>query len=141
MSAFDDAAQELARIQKEIDAIPKAPSFAFPTQPSIDLSRMDGHLASGFYERLTEWIADFESDLDDQTEVGVRLVNFGQSLTFHLTGMSYWNPQLIRFDGMDASGQPVQLIQHVSQISVLLMKVPKLGDTPKRIGFRLPPDE
>jgi uncharacterized protein DUF6173 len=66
----------------------------------------------------------------------VRLVSFGQTLTFHLSDISYWNPQLIRFDGFDPQGQPVQLIQHVSQISVLLTKMPKLGDTPKRVGFR-----
>lgn len=92
-------------------------------------------LAEDFYARLVEWIGDFEAGLDVEHEVGVRLVSFGQALVFHLTDMSWWNPALIRFDGVNDSGEPVQLIQHVSQISVLLMGVQKQGDEPRRIGF------
>jgi Family of unknown function (DUF6173) len=102
--------------------------------------KMDGNLASGFYDRLVEWITAFQDELDSETEVGVRLVSFGQSLTFHLRDMSWYNPSLIRFDGVDPEGQEVQLIQHVSQISVLLMRVPKLSAEAKRIGFHVEDD-
>ena len=106
---------DVMRMQRQIDALtPKIPAYMIPeVQRMPEVPKVDGHMASGFYERLTKWIGDFEAELDDETEVGVRLVNFGQSVTFHLSNISYWNPQLIRFDGIDSSGQPVQLIQHV----------------------------
>jgi hypothetical protein len=133
MSAMDD----ILRMQKQSEALtPTMPSYLMPEifrMPAMP--KMDGHLASGFHERLIKWINEFEAELDDQTEVGVRLVSFGQTITFHLSDISFWAPQLIRFDGLDAVGQPVQLIQHVSQISILLMKVPKLGEEARRIGF------
>ncbi len=100
-------------------------------------SHADDHLASGAYRRLVTWIREFEDHLDDDTEVGVRLVTFGRALSFHLCDLSYWNPHFIRFVGSDPSGNPVQLIQHINQVSVLLMKTPKQLDTPRRIGFDL----
>jgi hypothetical protein len=105
-----------------------------PTIPRLG-NPIGPYLADAFYERLESWIAQFESTLDPDHEVGARLVSFGQSLEFHLTDMSYWNPQLIRFDGVDNAGQRVELIQHVSQISVLLVAMPKRGETAIRLGF------
>jgi hypothetical protein len=95
--------------------------------------------AGEFYNRLVEWINDFDAQLDAAHEVGVRLVSFGREVTFHLTGMSWRNPSLISFTGKTDQDQPVELIQHVSQISILLVKLPRLNpDEPKaRIGFRV----
>jgi hypothetical protein len=69
--------------------------------------------------------------------VGVRLVSFGQSVVFHLEQIGYWNPSLISFKGFTEDGEPVELIQHVSQISVLLTKLSRKDPTkPKKpIGF------
>jgi len=93
--------------------------------------------ASEFHDRLMEWINNFDASLDEQYEVGVRLVNFGQSVTFHLDHIGYWNPSLITFSGTTEDGNPVELIQHVIQISVLLVKLPRKNpEEPKRpIGF------
>jgi hypothetical protein len=108
----------------------KVPDFVFTPPPNPNL-------ASAFYERLSQWIADFDKTLDEAHEVGVRLVSFGQSVVFYLTDMGYWNPSLISFKGSMENGQPVELIQHVSQISILLMKLPRKDPTqPKTlIGF------
>lgn len=107
-----------------------------PMKSSQD-SVIDANLASAFYHRLTEWITNFDKSLDEEHEVGVRLVSFGQTIIFHLTDMSYWNPSLIRFDGVTEGGGEVELIQHVTQISILLMKLPRRDPTvPKQpIGF------
>ena len=88
------------------------PHIMPPTNPN---------LASEFYERLINWINEFHRSLDDEFEVGVRLVNFGQTVTFHIEDIGYWNPSLISFKGKTEVGEPVELIQHVSQISILLM--------------------
>ncbi|PSU21965.1 hypothetical protein CTM88_20555 [Photobacterium aquimaris] len=93
--------------------------------------------AAWTYERLGMYIKDFEADLDSEHEIGARLVSFGQSITFHIQKVGYHGPDIISFDGIDSNGQKVQLIQHMSQLSVLLMAMKKLEDEPKRIGFIL----
>lgn len=100
------------------------------------------NLASEFHKRLMEIIAEFEQALDEAQEVGMRLVTFGQTITFHVRDIGYYNPSLIRFYGLnEETGSPIELVQHVSQISFLLMAVrPVGGQEPKRIGFRLEQD-
>ena len=95
------------------------------------------NLADEFYRRLINWINDFHKKLDDEHEVGARLVSFGQTVTFHIEDISYWNPSLISFIGNNENDEPVELIQHVSQISVLLVAMKRKDTTqPKRpIGF------
>jgi hypothetical protein len=108
--------------------IPEMPKFELP---------VNQNLASEFHKRLVDWINNFDNNLDNEFEVGVRLVNFGQSVTFHLQDIGYWNPSLISFSGHTEQGDPVELIQHVSQISILLLKVKRKDPSqPKRpIGF------
>lgn len=109
-------------------------------QSNLNLSRIDfgnPNLASEFYKRIVEMINEFDSTLDHDHAVGVRLVSFGQSLTFHVTNIGYNNPSLIIFSGTLENGSPVQLIQHVSQISFLLtaVKRPNPHHPKKPIGF------
>jgi hypothetical protein len=112
------------RIMNEI-AIPKIP--------------INPNLASEFHSRLISMINDFHEKLDNEHEVGVRLVSFGQKITFHIESIGYWNPSLIRFNGFTEDGMPVELIQHVSQISIVLIKMKRKDpDKPKRpIGFSI----
>ncbi|MFB5143009.1 DUF6173 family protein [Vibrio diabolicus] len=91
--------------------------------------------AAWTYERLGEYIKDFEADLDSDHEIGARLVSFGQAVTFHIQDVGYYGPDIISFTGLDSNGKKVQLIQHMSQLSVLLVAMNKLEDEPKRIGF------
>jgi hypothetical protein len=102
----------------------------------------DQNLASEFHKRLVKWVREFDESLDQEHEVGIRLVSFGQSLTFHLGDIGYWNPSLISFSGFTDGGEPVELIQHVSQISVLLLKVKRkdLSKPKRKIGFAGPLD-
>jgi hypothetical protein len=130
------------------DLIPKF-NFAIPKieipkiEPPQFIKNAEDGLASEFHKRLMKWINDFDSSLDEEHEVGVRLVNFGQSIVFHLNDMGYWNPFLISFSGITENGQPVELIQHVNQISILLMKLPRRDpEKPKKpIGFNINTDE
>jgi Family of unknown function (DUF6173) len=118
--------------------VPKIEPAYIPPNPSHTLKAIaEANLASEFYDRLVKWINQFDADLDNEYEVGVRLVNFGQTIIFHLKDMSYWNPSLIMFQGNTEAGEPVELIQHTSQISILLMKLPRKDpQSPKNpIGF------
>lgn len=97
----------------------------------------DSQLASGYHKRLIQWINDFHKSVGDEYEAGACLVNFGQRITFHIEDVGYWNPSLISFNGIAEDGSPVELIQHINQINILLMKL-KRGEPekPKRpIGF------
>lgn len=99
-------------INDDIKLIPKIMSdFELPTV------RPNANLASEYCKRLTEMLVNFESQLDEQHEIGIRLVNFGQSVVFHLEEMGYYNPSIITFGGVSEDGSPVELIQHISQIS------------------------
>lgn len=105
-------------------------------------SNAAANLASEFCKRLEIWIRSFEASLDDQHEVGVRLVSFGQATVFHLQEVASYDPSLIAFRGYTDKDEPVELIQHVSQISILLMKLSRIDlSAPKRqIGFSSEPE-
>jgi len=95
------------------------------------------NLADEFYRRLMIWINNFHKDLSDEYEVGGQLASFGRNIEFHFTDISYWNPSLISFIGCLDDGSPVELVQHVSQINILLIRKKRANpDEPKRpIGF------
>lgn len=93
--------------------------------------------ANIFYEQLVDEIKDFDNSLDDEYEVGVKLITYGNTYQFYLTDIGYHNPYLIYFYGELSDGSPIQLIQHVSQINFVLIKLKKQDpEKPKRkIGF------
>jgi len=137
---FNPHEDAISRLQAEMPRLarpvmPQMPDIPIAVNPLI--ANAESNYASAFYERLVKWINDFDGSLDDKHEVGVRLVSFGQTVTFHLQALGYWNPSLITFMGTMGSGEPVQLIQHVSQISILLMKSERkdLGKPKRPIGF------
>ena len=114
--------------------IPRIPSEVF-MPPEHQVAR--GDYADVYYDRLTDAIIEFQERLDDDHEVAIRLVSFGQSVVIHVTDVGYRNPKLIVFYGLTQDGNPVELIQHVSQISFLLIAERKLDPNaaPRRIGF------
>ncbi|WP_236633806.1 DUF6173 family protein [Siccibacter colletis] len=101
-----------------------------------------GNFANEFHRRLIVWINDFHRTLDEDHEVGGQLASFGRVVEFHFTGISYWDPSLISFIGKLEDGSPVELVQHVSQINILLLKKKRLNpEEPKRpIGFAAWPE-
>ena len=95
------------------------------------------NLASNLAEQLDLKMQEFDSNLETEHEVGVKLASFGESITFHVSDISYSDPSLIMFHGLTNNGEPVELMQHISQISLILIVLPKLEpEKPKRkIGF------
>lgn len=92
---------------------------------------------SWMYERLMDYIAEFEAKLKPDQEVGGRLTSFGSDVTFHITNIGYHGPDMLAFDGFDNSGNPIQLLQHYTQMNVLLIALPKQEKEARRIGFRM----
>lgn len=93
------------------------------------------------YERLILYIRNFEEKLDNQHEVAMGFTG-GDAGVIRIEGLGYFDPDLITFYGSDQSGSRTQLIQHVSQLNVMLRALPKTVDQkePRRIGFRLASD-
>lgn len=89
----------------------------------------------GVFKSLGEYVRSFEAELDDDHEVGARLVSFGNAVQIHVHSIGFTAPFLITFSGVTEKGDAVRLIQHVSQLSFLLVSLKKIADAPYRIGF------
>jgi len=83
-------------------------------------------------KRLVKEIVDFEGGLNENLEVGIRLVSFGQTVIFRVRDLSWEGPTLIVFGGTTDDGHEVRLIQHLSQLSFLLMAVERLNPNEPR---------
>ena len=90
------------------------------------------------YERLVLYIQNFEKQLDSDHEVGMGFAG-GDAGILRIEGLGYFDPDIVTFYGTDPSGARTQLIQHVTQLSVILKAAPKEreSEAPRRIGFRL----
>lgn len=88
------------------------------------------------YEIICKDIKSFQDELDDDHEVALLLAAFGQSVLLKVNGIGYSNPSIIHFYGY-VNGNKAHLIQHVSQLSFLIMAVAKDDPSkpPRRIGF------
>ncbi len=93
------------------------------------------------YERMILYIRNFEQDLDNDHEVAMGFAG-GDAGVLRIEGMGYFDPDIVTFYGTDATGGRTQLVQHVSQLSVMLRALPKPHERaePARIGFRLVQD-
>lgn len=93
------------------------------------------------YERLILYIQNFEQQLDNEHEVAMGFAG-GEAGVIRIEGMGFFDPDIVTFYGSDGDGLKTQLIQHVSQLSVILRALPKqvMEEAPRRIGFRLAQD-
>ena len=90
------------------------------------------------YERIVLYIQQFEKQLDSDQEVGMGFAGSDVG-TLRIQGMGFFAPDLITFYGVDPNGSKTQLVQHVSQLSVMLVAAKKEDESqePNRIGFKL----
>jgi hypothetical protein len=95
--------------------------------------------AAWMHQRLVHQIMDFEKNLGPEHEVGGRFVEGPGSEPLHLANVASWGPDMILFMGEFSDGRKWELIQHYSQVSLLLVAVRKIheGEEPRRIGFEL----
>ncbi len=96
----------------------------------------EDNYASEFSKIILNEIQEFDNNLSEEFEVGLKLVSFGQTIMFAVHSIGFKNPSLILFEGV-YDNSPIKLIQHVSQISFLLTSLPRVNkEIPKtRIGF------
>lgn len=90
------------------------------------------------YQRLILYIQNFEKMLDGEHEVAMGFTDTGGGF-LRIEGLGHFDPDIVTFYGTDQTGSKVQLVQHVSQLNVLLRAMPKqvATEAPRRIGFQL----
>ena len=90
------------------------------------------------YRRIILYIKTFEETLDSEHEVAMGFTDGGTGV-LRIEGVGHFDPDILTFYGRDPAGGRVQLIQHVSRLSVLLRAIPKPREIaePRRVGFRL----
>ncbi len=117
-----------------------ASPFNFTAPVNRETSSPDhsqANLAKWTYLKFTECVFHFENSLDDDHEVGARLTSFASEVIFYLQDVGYYDPHMITFSGESKDGKKLQLVQHVSQLSVCLVALERRCEEPVRIGFEL----
>lgn len=88
------------------------------------------------YERVILYIRKFEEGLDTEHEVAMGFAGSDMG-SLHIQGMGFYAPDMVTFYGVSESGERRQLLQHVSQLNVMLRAAPKMQPKARRIGFAL----
>ena len=93
------------------------------------------------YERLILYIKNFEEQLDNEHEVAMGFAGSDAGV-LRIEGMGYFDPDIVTFYGTDPEGNKTQLVQHVTQLNVILraLELVSVDEEPTRIGFRLAAD-
>ena len=91
--------------------------------------------AQDIFNHLKMHLGYFQAALSEVEEIGFKLANFGEASQIHIRSISFHNPNLIEFHGVNSDGHTVMLVQHISQLNFLLVAVKPIKDKPYRIGF------
>lgn len=118
-------------------AIPGLGNLSPIKPPHSGSDPIKSNFAEEYVKRIITVMNDYNSRLDHSQQVALSLVHFGQNMTINVSSIGFWNPGLVIYRGTAPDGTPIELVQHVSQISCLLTSVPRTDtSTPKRpIGF------
>lgn len=117
----------------------KFETLGLPTNNSL---LEDPHLAEWMYKRVVEQINEFETTLSENMQAGGSLVS-SNNFTFSIDDVGFWNPDMVIFYGRGKNGEALRLLQHTSQLNLLLVAVPRTDDLSKprrKIGFAHPED-
>jgi hypothetical protein len=139
VEATEEAALACARgVAAACDDLPRTAEDQ-PLPAALAAQRIDEKSpAQWAYERLILYIKNFEEQLDDRHEVAMGFAG-GEAGVMRIEGIGYFAPDIVTFYGRDEDEARTQLVQHVSQLNVMLRALPKARDVaePRRIGFRL----
>ena len=127
----------------EVHSDPKTPNITTKPLPGA-VSKTPTNKkspAQWAYERIVMYLKNFEESLDNEHELAMGFTG-GDAGVLRIEGMGYFDPDIVTFYGSDPTGAKTQLIQHVTQMNVMLRALPKAVEQaePNRIGFRLAQD-
>lgn len=130
---------KVSSLQNFSDLVQKIPDFSAPAFRVPDLT--PPNLAEYAVEAIYEEIAAFEASLDSDHEVGMPVVGGPAGLCVHVREVYRFGNDKLVFVGVDSGERPVRLIQHLSQLNLLMLAAPKIGPVAARIGFHAPTGE
>ncbi len=81
-------------------------------------------------------LSEFESSLSENQEIVIQQFGGGNDTSFHLRTVEKICSDLIQFTGVSLDGNNVVLIQHPSQLNLLLLALKPLGATAHRVFAR-----
>lgn len=123
-------------------------------QPKLNFDEISKSLKKGAEERfgyanvmfkcLLEEIAEFESCLNSNEEIGAYFTSITGGTCLHIESINYRDPYYIIFSGTTESGQKARLVQHVTQTSILFVPIkvmPEENREPRRFGFNISESE
>lgn len=123
-------------------------------QPKANFDQISESIRKGTEERfgyanvmfkcLLEEIAEFESCLNSNEEIGAYLTSIAGGICIHIESIKYRDPYYIIFSGTTEQGQKARLVQHITQTSILfvpLKVLPEENREPRRFGFNIPESE
>lgn len=124
----------------EVHSDPAAPNAKDQTVPKNVSNKPVAQKspAQWAYERTVLYLKKFEEGLDEGHEIAMGFAGADAGV-LKIEGMGYFDPDIVTFYGADPAGGKMQLVQHVSQLSVVFRAVPKAQEAsaPNRIGFKL----
>ena len=119
-------------VRMQLTGCPDTPALVEARQPNVSP-------AQWMYQRIAQAIVAFEKTLDSEHEVGFHLVSTSGGQTMHVLDVGFWAPDLVLFFGRSSEGAPIQLMQHVTQVNLMLVAAKKEApeQAPNRIGFEI----
>lgn len=83
------------------------------------------HLARRYHALLTNRVETFRARIGENYEVGMRLVDPGSGVAFYLEELHHADPTLLAFCGVTLDGLPIEVVQDVSLVNVVLQPLPR----------------
>lgn len=87
------------------------------------------------FDQVADTLHAFEETLSAEEEIGAYLVNAPGAKVMHIERVERRGREMIAFHGVNEHGKTMLLLQHCTQVNILLTALPKLHDTARRIGF------
>lgn len=91
--------------------------------------------------RLYEAVINYQKSLSNAQDVALQIVHFNTNTIIVVENIGYIDYSLVVFRGKDNNGRPIELIQHISQINVLMTAIPSQPQEPeiyhRTIGFQV----
>lgn len=128
MSDIRKIAQEIASAEVLRQAREPFTAGLPPKVPAINS-------AENACKKIAQHIAEFEQSLTKEQEAGVEIIGGLSNRSFRIEKYYNMNSDFIILEVIDGNGNKARLIQHVSQISIVLTALPKVGSEARRIGF------
>jgi hypothetical protein len=131
---------DLASMRAVVEGITAPARMAATTLPKIpDIAHLiaeEKNVAKRMCRVLAEDIVAFEKELKPDEEVGGYLIGAPDGSVFHIAGISWRSREVISFSGRTPEGRPVRVVQHVSQVRLMLVALSVTCEA-RRIGFVL----